>query len=92
VNAADDRAIDEIFSAALALPEAQRERFVRERCGGDAALERQVASLLQAAQASDQRLADRFDTARETMWRSVLAEEQNAGEDPSPGSASMPGD
>lgn len=81
MNAPDDRAVDEIFSAALALPEAQRERFVRERCAGDAALAQQLTSLLRAAQASDQRLAERFNTARDTMWRSVLAADQDAGED-----------
>ncbi|HZF68167.1 MAG TPA: protein kinase, partial [Gemmatirosa sp.] len=42
------RAVDAILQAALACEPARREAFVAEACGGDAALQREVASLLAA--------------------------------------------
>lgn len=81
MNTADNRAVDEIFSEALALSGEERAQFIRRRCAGDEELQRQVISLLDASEASDDALALRFDTAREQLWRSVLGEEENAGED-----------
>jgi len=81
LNTADTRAVDEIFSEALALSGEERAHFIRRRCAGDEELERQVFFLLDASEASDDALALRFDTAREQLWRSVLSDEENAGED-----------
>ena len=81
MNTADNRAVDEIFSGALSLSGEERAQFVRCRCAGDEQLERQVISLLEASEASDDALALRFDTAREHLWRSVIGDEESAGED-----------
>ena len=81
MNTAGNRAVDEIFSEALELADAEREAFIRQRCAGDSELERKIAALLRASQAPDDDLALRFDTAREHLWRSVLGEKEEAGED-----------
>lgn len=81
MNTAGKRSIDEIFSEALELADEERAQFVRQRCAGDTELERKIVSLLRAAQTPDDDLAQRFDTARERLWRSVLGEKEEAGED-----------
>ena len=40
------RRIEELFHAASELPEDRRDEFLRESCGGDDALRREVESLL----------------------------------------------
>jgi len=45
--------IDELFDAALDLPEAERENFLSEKCGDDEDLRNEVLSLLQADTGSD---------------------------------------
>ncbi len=47
------RAADELFDAALKVPPAQRDPFLRERCGEDLSLRRRVARLLAAAEAGE---------------------------------------
>jgi serine/threonine-protein kinase len=76
-----NRAVDEIFREALALEGEERDRFVRERCAGNAKLERRLFDLLRASQAPDEVLKRRFDTAREALWRSVVGADEHAGED-----------
>ncbi len=45
--------IDELFDAVLDLPEAERERFLSEKCGGDEDLRKEVLSLLSASGGTD---------------------------------------
>ena len=42
--------VDELLESALALPSERREEFLRQACGGDAALEKEVRSLLHSHQ------------------------------------------
>lgn len=81
MNKATDRVVDEIFSEALALPRRERDRFVKDRCKGDPELERRVLGLLAASDTPDDELSGPFDTAREALWREVITEEGNTGED-----------
>jgi eukaryotic-like serine/threonine-protein kinase len=73
------RLIDEIFSEALALPRGERDRFVRQRCRDNPALERRVRTLLAASDTPDDELSGPFDSARESLWREVLVGDE--GED-----------
>jgi eukaryotic-like serine/threonine-protein kinase len=81
LNTGGNRSVDEIFSEALELADEGREQFIRQRCAGDTELERQIVSLLRASRLPDDELAQRFDTARERLWRSVIGEKEEAGED-----------
>lgn len=81
MNKPGNRLVDEIFSEALAFEGEERERFIRERCGGNTELAQKVTSLIEASQASDENLAQRFNTAREQLWHSVFGGDDSAGED-----------
>lgn len=81
MNGPVDREIDEIFRATLALPRRERERFVRQRCGKNAKIERRVLALLAAAETPDQAVSAPFDSARNALWRDAIAEEDRGGED-----------
>lgn len=45
--------IDELFDAVLDAPEAERENFLSEKCGGDEELRREILSLLEAQKESE---------------------------------------
>lgn len=81
MSTTNNKTVDEIFSQALALTGEDRARLVLERCSGDTELALQVNALLEASQASDGELLERFDTARTEMWRAVLSEDEDTGED-----------
>lgn len=81
MSKAVNRRVDEIFSEALALPRRERERFVRDRSGGDSGIEQRVRALLAASDTPDDELSGPFDAARDALWRDVLLEEESAGED-----------
>jgi serine/threonine protein kinase/tetratricopeptide (TPR) repeat protein len=50
--------VEQLFQAALELEGDARERLLRERCGGDATLRREVLELLDAADGADSYFAD----------------------------------
>ena len=81
MSTTQDRTLDEVFSRALELAEPERECYVRSRCAGDTALERAVRALIAAADASDEPLARRLDSARENLWRSDRDENDDPEED-----------
>lgn len=80
MNRSSRRVVDEIFSKALALPRRERGRFVQDRCRGDPEIERRVRRLLDASDTADTGLSGRFDSARESLWRDVLSEENSSSE------------
>ena len=45
--------VEEIFHQALDVPAEARTAFVRERCGGDAAMEREIQGILTGYEAQD---------------------------------------
>lgn len=53
MNASRFRQIDELFDAALDLPESAREKFLSEKCGDDEELKREVLKLLKADDAGN---------------------------------------
>lgn len=79
MNKAKDRLIDEIYSEALTLPRGERDRFVRQRCADNPAMEKRIMSLLAASDTPDVKLSGPFDSARESLWRDVLVGDE--GED-----------
>lgn len=76
-----NRVIDEIFQAALALEPDERAAFVRARCAGDEQLERRVSALLDASESPHDPVEKSLFAARERHWRSVLDDDEGAGED-----------
>jgi len=76
-----NKLIDEIFSAALDASPEEREQIVSERCGEDADLLQEVTTLLSASNESDERLHDTIDHARENLFRSMLGDSAETGED-----------
>jgi len=72
LNKAENRLIDEIFSEVLALPSGERDRFVRQRCADNPAMERRVRKLVAASETPDDELSGPFETARDSLWRDVL--------------------
>jgi eukaryotic-like serine/threonine-protein kinase len=80
LNDARSRLIDEIYSRALALAGEERRRLLNESCADDAELRRRVEALLAAAESAGSRLDDRFETARERLWHSLLAADAEAPE------------
>jgi serine/threonine-protein kinase len=73
--------LDRIFTDALDLTGKERDEFIRDRCRDDPELEQQVRSLMQASEASEDAMAQRFGDIRERLWQSVLTEEENSEED-----------
>jgi eukaryotic-like serine/threonine-protein kinase len=72
LNKLQNSLIDAIYSQALALDGEARGKFIADRCKGDPELKVRLMSLLHAAEASDDRLAQRFDDIRGRLWRCVL--------------------
>jgi eukaryotic-like serine/threonine-protein kinase len=81
LNAVRRKLVDEIYRAALALSGAEREALLEERTKGDPVLHQHLLSLLQASEASDERLADRFSGIRERLWKALLAKDDDSEED-----------
>ena len=81
MNTPRRKLVDEIYSGALALSGKEREAFLDERTKDDPPLRRHLLSLLQASEALDENLADRFSGIRERLWRSMLASEDGGEED-----------
>lgn len=73
--------IDEIFSQALALPRDQRERFIRDRSGGDERIEQRIRRLLAGSDTPDEAISGPIELARETLWREVMLDDERSGED-----------
>lgn len=77
---ADDKLVDDIFQAALDLPESERDEFLSQRCENDPDLIDEVRSLLNAS-ASDGPLSDsQLSGARNRMMTELFAID-DAGED-----------
>src|SRR5450432_3861045 len=66
--------IDNLLHAALERPPAGRAEFLRQACGGDQALEREVRSLM----ASDERAGSFLDNPALAVMASELQEEATA--------------
>ncbi|MEW6129028.1 MAG: protein kinase [Acidobacteriota bacterium] len=66
--------VEAIFNAVIALPPAERESFLRESCGGDEGLRREVESLL----SFDESFASVIDTPPESLAAELLATPQSA--------------
>ena len=81
MNEARNKLVDEIYSEALTLSADARGQFVAERCDGNEQLLQQVNSLLQASEVSDDLLADQINGVRERLWKSILSDDVEAGED-----------
>jgi serine/threonine-protein kinase len=69
------RIIDEIFNAALELPDGERLEFLRRHCGDDQDLFDEVQQLLAASAASEDELSSRFDGIRDRFLRSAFSED-----------------
>lgn len=72
--------IDRIFDAALDLPEADREAFVRESSGSDTRLYEEVLALLKAAAAPDDQIESRFEQIRNRAWQNLVSREGSTEE------------
>ena len=64
--------IEAIFNEALGLPEGDRPKLVRERCGGNSALFAEVSSLLEACAAEELMTAARLQAHQHGHWDEVI--------------------
>jgi serine/threonine protein kinase/Tol biopolymer transport system component len=73
------RQVEELYDAAVELPVAERERFVREACAGDEDLRRELLSLLEA----EQKAGDFMEAPALDLAAQVVARERSSTQQPS---------
>jgi len=76
----DPTLVDEIFAGALELEREERDAYVNDRCGEDAALKDKVVALLRASEVTDEELAGRLSGVREQFFSDMHADRAGAGE------------
>lgn len=76
-----DKLIDEIYSGALDRTNQERETYVEDACGNDAALKEEVLALIESSGKSEQVLESRMKEIRDRLLHSLLGDHSDSGED-----------
>jgi serine/threonine-protein kinase len=73
--------LDRIFTEALEVPAAEREAFVKQRCGADVKLATKVLKLIALSARPNSEIEDRFNKIRNRLWHGVLSRDDEQRED-----------